>query len=101
MPSASPASTHPPDTTHVLEWDGAVRRVNGGLDEFTPEDEAFYIDLLVDYFVSAKEKLVSIFKAANSFRAGIDSYEHTDDKFKEVKFVEEVRAVAALALNNV
>ncbi len=81
----------PPDASGVLDWEAAVRRVNGGLDDFGPEDEAFYIDLLLDYYLSAKEKVVSIFKAGNSFRAGVDSYEHTDDKFKEVKYVEEVR----------
>jgi hypothetical protein len=79
-------------TEGVVDFDAAVKRVNGDIDDASPEDQAFYVDLLVEYYQSAKQKLTALFRAANSFRSGVDLVEIPDEKFKEPKFVEEVRA---------
>ncbi len=51
-----------PDTSNVLVFEAAVKRVNGDIDDIAPEDEAFFIDLLIEYYKSGKEKITSIFR---------------------------------------
>jgi hypothetical protein len=79
------------DLDDVVDWEAGVKVVNGSPEEIGDEDVAFYIDLLVDFYTSASVKMRGILVAAERYDAGDFYFALPDDKYHEVKFVEEVR----------